>query len=155
VATSFAYPVARPPIRLPALARLGGDVELVVAVGDDDHGRFLRREWADRGVRTSFVQSSQRPTGVALIPVSDDGENMIVVASGANRDLAVDDVPLEEFEVVVTQLETSLDVLDELLARSRRVVLNVAPARQLPTALVARAALVVANEIEVRSARAR
>ena len=71
-----------------AAARLGADVELVGAVGDDDLGAEAVAALAEEGVGVEHVARREaEPTGVALIVVDAAGENQIAVASGANAAL--------------------------------------------------------------------
>ncbi len=131
-----------------AAARLGARTTMVGAVGDDEAGSWLVEELASRGVDVSRVSRRARPTGTALITVDDRGENVIVVAPGANGDVAIPDVGLEEFDVVLAQLETPLAVVDEVARRARSFVLNVAPSASVDPATLARCAVVIANETE-------
>jgi ribokinase len=72
-----------------AAARLGARAILVGRVGDDDLGRGARAELDALGVDASFLAVGAEPTGVALILVDAAGENLIGVASGANRESRV------------------------------------------------------------------
>jgi len=81
--------------------------------------------------------------------VDDRGENSIVVAPGANDDLDVSGVDLEAFDVVLAQLEVPTDVIADVAERARSLVLNVAPAVPVDPAVLARCAVVIANEVEV------
>jgi ribokinase len=96
-------------------------------------------------------------SGVALITVDESGQNSIVVASGANWRLTVADVraalaEIGAFDVLVMQLETPLPVVEAAakLAREQgaRVALNPAPARALPTSLLAQTDVLIPNESE-------
>ncbi|MGC1420017.1 MAG: ribokinase [Acidimicrobiales bacterium] len=134
-----------------ALARLGADVSLACSVGDDESGEWLLRELQHAGVRDHLVQRSSRPTGTAFITVDDDGENEIVVSSGANADLTLVDLDLEGFDVVLAQLEIAESIVDAAARRSRAFILNVAPARVVSPDTLSRCAIVIANEVEAES----
>jgi len=142
-----------------AAALLGARVALLGRVGDDPAGASLRAELAGRGVDTAAVGTTdQAPTGAAFITVTPDGENAIVVAPGANHRLVPGDVDavagaIRSAAVLVAQLEVPLEVVGravEVAARSptTRVVLNLAPARPVPGALLARVDVLVVNEHE-------
>jgi len=95
------------------------------------------------------------PTGVALIAVSTSGENAIVVSPGANARLGPEDLnpkDLEHAAVLLLQLEVPLETVAEAArigrAAGARVVLNAAPARPLPDALLANLDLLVVNAHE-------
>jgi ribokinase len=141
-----------------AAARLGSRVGLLARVGDDAHGTFLRGAVKRAGVddRTLLV-TRDAPTGVALITVTRDGENSIVVAPGANRRLGPEDVEHAEAElaaaaVLVVQLEipqrTCTRVAEIARDRGRRLILNAAPARDLDPAVLTTADPLVVNEHE-------
>lgn len=139
-----------------AAGRLGGDVAFLGCLGDDDAAPVLRRSLAEAGVDLGMARTVPAPTGVALILVTPDGENSIVVAPGANRHVTPEHVASlpgwEEADVVVLQLEIPLDTVDHVArraaARGARVVLNAAPAVALPTGLLDVVDLLVVNESE-------
>jgi ribokinase len=119
-----------------AASRLGADVRFVGRVGVD---AFTLEALEREGVDARFVTRDASESGVALILVADDGENVIVVAPGANRRLEADDVSRafegEEADAVICQqeipLEAVLAAFGAARARERRPFLcfNAAPAR--------------------------
>lgn len=134
-----------------AAALQGADVTLLVAVGDDDEGRYLTREIGTSGVDVSRLQiDSDRPTGTALITVSDDGENAIVVSPGANAGLRVADVG---GDIVSVSCEISADAVRQALevgrATGAMTVLNPSPMPEEASALMPLVDLVVLNHHEV------
>ncbi len=131
-----------------AARRLGAEVALLAAVGRDaaaDEALALLRA---EGVDLSRLVRLDEPTGVALIAVAADGENQIVVASGANAAFAPDLLPDFATDAVMCQLEIPVETVAVALARAPFTVLNLAPASPVPADLLARASLVVANEGE-------
>jgi ribokinase len=130
-----------------AARRLGADVTLVAAVGDDPAAgealALLRRD----GVRLDRLRHDPRePTGHALIKVDDAGDTTIVIVAGANAALAVTPEDVRGADAVLAVLE----IPDEAVADAVRhadgmVVLNAAPARALDPELVRRVDLVVVN----------
>ncbi|MDX6397156.1 MAG: ribokinase [Gaiellaceae bacterium] len=108
-----------------ACARLGAEVTLVCAVGDDSYAdEALPRQ---PGLEVAWNRTDA-PTGVALILVDSQGENQIAVAPGANAELR--DFELAAADAVLTQLE----VPDEAVRSAREQAtglfcLNAAPAR--------------------------
>ncbi len=129
-----------------AAARLGAACKMVARVGKDAFGDTLTANLRDEGIDcTDVIGTDDAPTGIAMIIVDAGGENSIVVAGGANRMLAPDDIfPLEDAfsaaEVVVLQLELALPTVRAALDMSRRhgcrIVLDPAPAqRNLPDEL--------------------
>ena len=140
-----------------AAARIGGDVSLLAAVGDDDLGagaiEDLRAEGVDVGVmrRVEGV-----PTGVALIMVDSGGENLIAVASGANARLSAADVESGLARMRPGVVLAALEVPDEAVLAAARgaaavgatFVLNPAPFRPIPPELLTLAHVLTPNQHE-------
>ena len=141
-----------------AAARLGGQVFMVGRVGADTFAQPLLDNLADCGVdHTHVTCDPEAATGVALITVDDEGENTIVVASGANMQLSPQDVEAAEdliaaSNALLLQLENPLETVTRAAqlaqAHGVTVVLNPAPARQLPTELLSLVDVLVPNESE-------
>ncbi|MEX1004395.1 MAG: ribokinase [Acidimicrobiia bacterium] len=132
-----------------AARRMGAEVRLIGCIGDDSEAIAATRLVRDAGVdlsRTRTVPDAH--TGIALIVVDADGQNQIVVAPGANRTLAPDDVELSDTDVVICQLEIPVDVVARAVEQAPFSVLNCAPARPLPEGLLANCDVVVVNETE-------
>jgi len=110
-----------------AAARLGAAVKFIGRIGRDD---LVLRSLEREGVDTSAVVLDGGETGVALILVDDDGENVIVVAPGANRRLTSADVKVGEADAVISQLEIPFEAVAAAAAQARFFCLNAAPARE-------------------------
>ncbi|MDQ2744188.1 MAG: PfkB family carbohydrate kinase, partial [Chloroflexota bacterium] len=129
-----------------AAARAGGEVAFVGRVGDDESGSTLLQALQAAGVGTNHVVIDKgHPTGLALITVNDQGENTIVVVSGANGEVSSADVErasaaLRASSYLVMQLEIPLEAVahaaDSAARLTVKVILNAAPARPLPTSLL-------------------
>jgi ribokinase len=109
-----------------AAARLGAHVRFVGRIGRDD---LVLRSLEREGVDVSGVSRDDEETGVALILVDQGGENVIVVAPGANRRLEPDQVHVGDADAVVCQLEIPAEVVAAAAANARFFCLNAAPAR--------------------------
>lgn len=141
-----------------AAARLGAQVSMVGRVGRDAFGTALLDNLAAAGVDHTYVtQDPEAASGVALIVVDDAGENSIVVASGANMRISAADVDAAETaiagaDICLLQLESPLEVVTRSAevahAYGVTVVLNPAPARPLPAALLSLIDVLVPNEGE-------
>ncbi|MFD5825827.1 ribokinase [Lentzea sp. NPDC060358] len=138
-----------------AAARVGASVALVGAVGDDGYGALLRESLESSGVDTSLVKASARPTGIAYITVTPDGENSIVVSPGANSDVSSSDVDGLSFagvRVLTCSLEVPLEAvvhaIDVAAEAGVRTVLNLSPVAELPSATLGRLTVLVVNEHE-------
>jgi ribokinase len=137
-----------------AAARLGADVELIGAVGDDELGEAAVAELAGEGVDVTGVVRVAEPTGVALIVVDAAGENQIALAAGANGALAAEHVPaLGDGEGV---LLLGFEVPDAAVAAAARaaagwtVILNPAPPREIPPEVLAVHPLLTPNAGEAK-----
>ncbi len=144
------YPGGKGANQALAAARLGHKVRLVAAVGHDDMAEEALKLLREGGVDLSATHYlNGETTGVALIAVSREGENLIVVCPGANNALSPSDVDGETIEHMLGVLEVPIPAL---LAAARRatglVALNLAPALPVPEELLAEADLLVVNETE-------
>jgi ribokinase len=139
-----------------AAARLGGDVRFVAKLGEDTFGAQaldgLKKEGLDVGY---MCRTPQFASGVALITVNAQGENEIVVASGANMELTPDDLPdvvFREIDLVLIQLEIPLETVTYIIRKCTnlniRTILNPAPATQLDDLLLRQLYLITPNETE-------
>lgn len=135
-----------------AAARAGGTVRMVGAVGSDDFAARALAELAAAGVDLSRVARVAEPTGAAMICVDARGENMIVVASGANRRVAADQLDaalLAEPGLLLLQMEIAPEanwtVVERARARGWRILLNAAPAGPIPAAALSRLDWLVVN----------
>jgi ribokinase len=138
-----------------AAARAGANVRMAGRVGTDDLSVIALNDLQMEGVDLSLVARDEKPTGLAAICIDKKGENLIVVASGANLDTRADQVPdsvLTKDAMVCLSMETPLAenwaLVRRAKARGARVMLNVAPAGPVPTDIVRMVDWLVANETE-------
>lgn len=133
-------------------------VRMIGRVGYDVFADHLKASLAAAGVDVSAVNATKsQPTGVAMIWVDRQGQNSIVVASGANHALAAADVEamrkvFRGAGLALFQLETPLDTVGAALALAReegaRTMLDPAPAQPLAAELLARVDILTPNESE-------
>ncbi|MGK2864654.1 MAG: ribokinase [Chitinophagaceae bacterium] len=143
-----------------AAARAGGVVHFICRVGNDVFGTSAIKHYSNEGIDiTGIVQDARSPTGVAVITVNAEGENSIIVASGANALLTVNDVAiaienLKEVDWLITQLETPIEVIVYLATYARKnkmnLILNPAPAASLPDEVYEGLFLITPNETETQ-----
>ena len=140
-----------------ASARRGAPTALIARVGDDPSGRAAVAELAAAGVDTRWIRPTAGvPTGSAFITVTPDGENQIVVASGANarlddRDVAAAYPAIAAARVLLVQLEIPPATVADAVRTApstTTVVLNAAPAQSLPPELLERVDVLVVNQHE-------
>jgi ribokinase len=143
-----------------AARRMGADVALVGAVGRDGFGASMRAFLAGEGIDLSaLAEIAGEATGIATIHVDGNGENAIVVASGANRavnagmlaaaGLAAGDCLVCQFEI---PLEETVAAFAMAKAAGAITLLNPAPMLPFPEALWPLCDIVVLNEVELAMA---
>ncbi len=143
-----------------AAARLGADTTMVVKLGKDTFGDLAEANLFKEGVRSDFVlRTDESHTGAALIMLDAAGENMIVVAAGANNLLTPADVKAASIaitgaDVLLVQLEIPLETVAEAIRIGHRagvsVLLNPAPGRELDAGLLSMCDVVTPNETETQ-----
>lgn len=140
-----------------AAALAGAPVRFVGCVGGDGNGEMLRESLRSAGVDTSPLLTSDRPTGTAVIFLTADGENSIVVSPGANQELTIERAMAQSASwrtaaTVVLSLEVPHDtvahVANDAAAHGVRVIVNAAPAAQLSDATLAHCNPLIVNEHE-------
>ena len=149
------YPGGKGANQAAACARAGGvDTAMLLALGNDAFAVPLETSLKDAGVHLHIKRSAVQPTGTAFICVSDDAENAITVAPGANNTLLPADlVGLNGVSHLVMQLETPVDTVRAYAKAARaagvKVVLNAAPAQHLGPELLAAIDILIVNEGEL------
>jgi ribokinase len=138
-----------------AARRSGAEVALAGAVGPDSFAAVALAGLERGGVDLALVRAVETPTGCALIMVGEGGENLIAVASGANREVRADQVPdalLGPQTLVLAQMEVPFAETYALIRRTRArggsCLLNLAPALPLDPAVLPELDILVANESE-------
>jgi len=138
-----------------ACARAGGAAtQMLLALGDDDFAKPIEASLNDAGVLLHAVRDAQLPTGTAFICLSDDAENAITVAPGANMALLPEHLPaLDGVQWLLLQLESPLASVQAYATAARaagvKVALNAAPAQVLPAELLAQLDMLIVNEGEL------
>jgi ribokinase len=141
-----------------AAVRLGGHVTFICKTGNDIFGKQAVENFKNERIDISYiVEDAHNPSGVALITVDDNGENTIVVASGSNgtlirKDLAANESVIRNASFVLMQLEIPVDTVQYIAetanANNVKVILNPAPACELPDSLLKNISIITPNEKE-------
>ena len=141
-----------------AIARLGGDINMIGKVGSDSFGKTLIEQLKNDNVDTEYVQIENCASGVAMITVDKNAENSIVVAPGANFKVLEEDIDkcidgIKKSDIVVLQLETPLNTIKYALEKSKELgkytILNPAPAVKLGDEIIRNVDLLTPNETEL------
>ena len=143
-----------------AVARLASEdtrCVFIAKVGDDLFGSDSRARFESDGIVPRLIVDPETPSGVAVIMVDAQGQNCISVALGANGTLVPADVEphraeIESASALLMQLETPLETVlyaaKAAHAKGVPVILNPAPARELPAELYAQLDWITPNETE-------
>jgi ribokinase len=138
-----------------AAKRAGSDVAMVGCIGEDGEGNFLMQVLSQEQIETSFVSSSPIATGIALIEVSAEGNNRILVIPGANAELKFQSEILSgarKPKVCLAQLEVPLVEATKFLGAAKRqgciTLLNPAPIQSLDSELIRFIDYLIVNETE-------
>ncbi|WP_129595827.1 ribokinase [Anaerophilus nitritogenes] len=142
-----------------AIARLGGQVHMIGKLGDDGFGKTLLEGLTKDKICVEGVKiETNTPSGVALITVSEEGDNSIIVVPGANFTLNKEDIDkniqiIKESDFLVLQLEVPLDTVKYSLKCAKELgvytVLNPAPAQKLDDMIIKNIDLLIPNETEL------
>jgi ribokinase len=140
-----------------AIGRLGYPVQMIGRLGGDAFGDQLRKNLALANVDISGIATTESTSGVAMIVVSETGENSIVITPGANalltpQDLEADIARIRAAGMVLTQLEIPIETVEYLARICARanvpLILDPAPAKDLPPGLLKNVTWFTPNETE-------
>ena len=130
-------------------------VYMVGNTGNDEFGDIALNELKTAGVKIAHVVRGPDPTACAAVAVDENGENQIIVGSGANTTLSAENLPdslLTKDTVLVLQMEVPVESNCKVIRRAKkkgaRVILNLAPAAPFPEELISSLDLLIINEIE-------
>lgn len=142
-----------------AAHRAGAEVDMITKIGRDHFGQIALESFRREGMNTRYVlQDDDLATGAALIMVDENtGDNKILVSLGACSNITEADIEkareaIATNPVFLTQLETNLDAVERALGiaagKGVRIILNPAPACEVPDGLLALVDILTPNEVE-------
>jgi ribokinase len=156
--TFFMNPGGKGANQAVAAARMGGNVTFISKTGNDVFGKQSMMLYEAENINTDYIFSDPGlPSGIALITVDANGENCIVVASGANGSLSPADInkaipEIESSDLVLMQLEIPIETVEYVaeIAHKKgiKVILNPAPARALSNSLLQCLYIIIPNKTE-------
>lgn len=140
------------------IARLGGEVTFISKIGNDVFGKQAEQLFDEEGINTFYLLPDEElPSGVALITVDKNGENSIVVASGANSNLYPQDIKdaldaIDKSGIVLMQLEIPMETVNYVAKHAAEkgisVILNPAPMNNLSPELLQCVDILTPNQTE-------
>ena len=139
-----------------AASRLGANVSMLGRVGKDNFGDLTLNNLKSNHVDTTLIQRDDASTGTAIILVDANGQNSIVLSAGANGNVSSSDVErasFSDFSLLLLQLEiptpTVLYAAKRAKENGTRIILNPAPAKNIPDELISLADFIIPNETEL------
>lgn len=151
------YPGGKGANQAIAASRLGADVNMIGAIGNDSFGMTLLNHLKSEGINVKGMMTDlKKPTGIANIILSED-DNRIIVAPGANEHVDSDLVDkhrelISQSDVLLLQLEIPMKTVIHTLKIASEynvpVIVNPAPYQTLPDVLFTSVAYLTPNEIE-------
>ncbi|MEC7388142.1 MAG: ribokinase [Pseudomonadota bacterium] len=152
------YPGGKGANQAVAAARLGAEVMFAGSVGKDPYGGQVLKSLRDVGINLNRVNSRGTTTGTAFVVVAEDGENQIVVASGANLETCSNQIKDSDLSLcthIVLQLEVPLKEIEDIIFRAKaagcKIILNYAPANVIQPTAIECCDYLIMNEIEANS----
>ncbi|MDD3225835.1 MAG: ribokinase [Clostridium sp.] len=144
-----------------AAARMGSKVYIIGRVGKDENGHNLINKMVEDGVNVNNVLiDDKEATGTAIITVNDNGNNSIIVISGANMSISSEQVMkaeevIKRSDICAAQLETQVNSLKLVFKLAKKygrfTILNPSPAKKLDEELIENTDIMVPNETEMLS----
>lgn len=141
-----------------AAAKLGASVDMYGCVGNDKYGDYLVKHLKEQGVNTGGVKKVMDSTGLANIVLDNKGENTIIIIEGANGKVAPEDIDKIDFkpeDIVLLQLEIPMETVVYSAKKAKEkgalVILDPAPAKELPHELYKNVDIIKPNEGEALS----
>ena len=139
-----------------AASRLGANVSMLGRVGKDNFGDLTLNNLKSNHVDTTLIQRDDVSTGTAVIIVDANGQNSIVLSAGANGNVSSSDeerASFSDFSLLLLQLEiptpTVLYAAQHAKENGIRIILNPAPAKNIPDELISLADFIIPNETEL------
>ena len=152
------YPGGKGANQAVAAARLGAEVMFAGSVGKDPYGGQVLKSLRDLGINLNRVNSKGTTTGTAFVVVEEDGENQIVVASGANLETCSNQIKDSDLGLcthIVLQLEVPIKEIEDIIFRAKatgcKIILNYAPANVIQPTAIECCDYLIMNEIEANS----
>ncbi|MFI3173362.1 MAG: ribokinase [Eubacteriales bacterium] len=138
-------------------AKLGADVYMVGAVGDDAMGKFLLENLVQYGVNTEYVRTVNSVSGLGVINCLAEGAVYANIVRGANYEITEKDIDnidniIDDVEVMILQLEIPVPIveyaIDKAYEKGIKIIINAAPAIPISEKSLKKCDYVIVNEVE-------
>ncbi|KEH93306.1 ribokinase [Clostridium massiliodielmoense] len=141
-----------------ACSRMNSKVSMISKVGLDGNGQILVNKLKENNINTNYIfKDSEVSTGMALITVDDEGNNSIIVASGANMTITEEEINeasevIRNSDIVISQFEVPVKTILEGFKLAKKynklTILNPAPAKEIDKELLKYTDIIIPNETE-------
>jgi len=138
-----------------AAKRSGAEVLMVGCLGKDSEGDYLNQVLLDEEIDSRFITRVEKQTGIAVIEVSADAQNRILIIPGANSMVEFSDhylTSLAKPSVCLAQLETPIAEVEKFIVNAHKAgsltILNPAPIQKLNPQIISACDYLVVNETE-------
>ena len=141
-----------------ACSRLGGEVCMIGAIGNDSIGKDMLVNLKNNGVDIRGIRKLDGPSGMAVVSVDENSENTIVVNPGVNGELTSKHIEqseelIKECDIILTQLEIPMNAVERVIELAdkwgKKVILNPAPAAKIKEDILEKVFLITPNESEL------
>ena len=142
-----------------AAQKSGAQVYIIGKVGNDENGNALIKELLNYGVNTAYVSKEEnKPTGVAIITVNNQGDNSIIVVSCCNMDILNNDIDSSEdiiskSDILVSQFEIPMKTIERGFKIAKKynkiTVLNPSPVLEISDGIIQNTDIIIPNEVEI------
>ncbi len=138
-------------------AKLDIPTYMVGCVGSDVQGAHLLETAKKYGVNTDYIRTVTGPSGMGIITALEDGSVFASIVRGANYAIEKEDIDraeevMREAELVVFQMEIPQEInayaIEKAKACGCKVLMNAAPAQDMPTEIMRKCDIIVVNEVE-------
>lgn len=142
-----------------AAARFGAKVSFLTLCGDDNIGTLVEESLNKENINSYVIKRKDKKSASACIMIDKKGRNRVVCYPGVSKEMTKEDVMLFEEEIktsryLLLQLEMSDESLYKAIELANKhdtlVILNPAPAKQLPMELLEKVYLITPNEHEAK-----
>lgn len=138
-------------------AKLGVKTYMIGCVGEDAHGAYLLQSAHRYGLDTTYIRKVSDPTGMGVVNAIEDGSVFACIVRGANFAVSKEDIDaaeavLKETAIVILQMEIPQEINEYAIEKAKecgcKVLLNAAPAEEIPEEYLKKCDIIVVNEVE-------
>lgn len=141
-----------------AAKRSGAEVYMISKIGKDDNGKILKEKLEEDNINVKYVfEDKNESTGMAMIMVTEKGNNSIIVVAGSNMTISKDEIDdsveaIKESHILISQFETPEDMTLRAFSKAKELgkvtILNPAPAKKIDKELLKVTDIIIPNETE-------